>query len=112
MEGRSINALHAILGVGHEQTNSAIDAAPQTDDMRRLRIFYDLGFTLAKGLLQDGVLTNGFESIDGTEWTDWMRGHGCRPESLNSAVVRGCYDYAFAAGGHRKPGIGAGTASR
>jgi uncharacterized protein with NAD-binding domain and iron-sulfur cluster len=105
------DALHAILGVSHEQTNSAIDAAPQTDDMRRLRIFYDLGFTLAKGLLQDGVLTNGFESIDGAEWTDWMRGHGCRPESLNSAVVRGCYDYAFAAGGHRKPGIGAGTAS-
>ena len=55
------DALHAILGVSHEQMNAAIDAAPQTDDMRRLRIFYDLGFTLAKGLLQDGVLTNGFE---------------------------------------------------
>ena len=37
---------------------------------------------------------------------------GCRAcEGSDFGVVRGCYDYAFAAGGRRKPGIGAGTAS-
>ena len=38
-----------------------------------------------------------------------MLGNGCNPASLESAVIRGCYDYAFTGG--RKPGIGAGTAS-
>ena len=56
------------------------------------------------------MLFRGFEAIDHFEWSEWMADNGCRPDSLNSAVVRGCYDYAFANGG-TESGIGAGTAS-
>jgi uncharacterized protein with NAD-binding domain and iron-sulfur cluster len=104
-------ALLGILAASRHQVDAAVHAAPKTDAMRRLGIFYDLAFTLAKGLLKDNVLFKGFEAIDHFEWSEWMADNGCRPDSLNSAVVRGCYDYAFANGGNRNPGIGAGTAS-
>ena len=38
-----------------------------------------------------------------------MSGNDCNPASLESAVIRGCYDYAFTGGW--TSGIGAGTAS-
>ena len=37
-----------------------------------------------------------------------MKAHGAKPENHDSAVVRGCYDYAFVP---RTPGIGASTAT-
>jgi uncharacterized protein with NAD-binding domain and iron-sulfur cluster len=104
-------ALISILAASRLQVDAALQAAPKTDAMRRLYIFYDLAFTLASGLLKDNVLFRGFDAIDDREWSEWMSDNGCKPDSLNSGVVRGCYDYAFAGGDSRKPGIGAGTAS-
>lgn len=103
--------LLTLFDFSHKQVASALEAAPESDDSRRLRIVYDLAFSLAKGLLSDEVFFKGFEAIDDVEFSRWMAGNGCRPESLESAVVRGCYDYAFADGTSRKPGIGAGTAT-
>lgn len=83
-------------------------ASEEPDARRRLRIIFDLAFALANGLLSDEVFSGGFDAIDHFEWSDWMYQNGCKKESLDSAIVRGCYDYAFAP---RKPGIGAGTAT-
>ena len=63
---------------------------------------------MARGLLSDEVLFGGFEAIDGIEFRVWMGNHGCKPASLESAVIRGCYDYAFVP---KDRGIAAGTAT-
>jgi uncharacterized protein with NAD-binding domain and iron-sulfur cluster len=106
-----VEVLQAVLAIGRRHVTRALDARVATDETRRLKIFYDLAFALVRGLLRDQVLFRGFESIDDQEWTQWMLSNDCSPESLDSAVVRGCYDYAFASGGGANPGIGAGTAS-
>ena len=74
--------------------------------MRRLGIFYDLAFAMARGIVADQVFLGGFRAIDGEEWREWMSGNGAsKPENLQSAVVRGCYDYGVHPGDR---GIGRG----
>ena len=101
-------ALAQLIAYSHEQVVEALGAAPDSDTRRRLDIVFDLAFAMAKGLLSDNLFFGGFEAIDGIDWSEWMKAHGAKPENLDSAVVRGCYDYAFAP---RTPGIGAGTAT-
>ena len=56
------------------------------------------------------MLSGGFDAIDHWEWSAWMEHNGCKPESINSAIVRGCYDYVFGyIKGCRKVGAGVGT---
>ena len=97
-----------MISASHDQVVEALAAAPQTDSQRRLAILFDLAFAIAKGLLSDNLFFGGFEAIDGVEWSKWLCDNGCDAKNLESAVVRGCYDYAFAS---RDPGIGAGTAT-
>jgi uncharacterized protein with NAD-binding domain and iron-sulfur cluster len=84
-------------------------------------IVAEITLTIAIGMLTDGVLWQGFDCIDDFEWTQWMRSHGCSSRALNSAVVRGCYDYVFgflgtpyATTGTSVPrrDVGAGTGTR
>jgi uncharacterized protein with NAD-binding domain and iron-sulfur cluster len=58
------------------------------------------------------VLRRGFEAINEEDWTVWMRRHGARPEALQSAMVRGIYDYVFGYehGRGDRPSLEAGTA--
>ena len=91
-----------------QKVADAVRAAPATDEIRRLKIFFDLAFALARGCCRINCFSRGSSSIDDQEWWDWMKAHGCSPESLQSAVVRGCYDYAFVP---KDEGIGAGTAT-
>lgn len=58
-------------------------------------IVAEIALTIAIGMLSDGVLWQGFDCIDHQEWTDWMRSNGCSDPTLNSAIIRGCYDYVF-----------------
>jgi uncharacterized protein with NAD-binding domain and iron-sulfur cluster len=82
------------------------------DDMRRLGIVLNLAHATIKGMIVDGVLFFGFQSIDGVEWRDWMRRHGAKDTTIDSAVVRGIYDYVFGffKGRAAFPQIEAGTA--
>jgi uncharacterized protein with NAD-binding domain and iron-sulfur cluster len=58
-------------------------------------IVAEVALTIAIGMLRDGVLWEGFDCIDYYEWTDWMRSNGCSGPTLDSAIIRGCYDYVF-----------------
>jgi uncharacterized protein with NAD-binding domain and iron-sulfur cluster len=58
-------------------------------------IVAEIALTIAIGMLNDGVLWQGFDCIDNHEWSDWMSLNGCSGPTLESAVVRGCYDYVF-----------------
>jgi uncharacterized protein with NAD-binding domain and iron-sulfur cluster len=94
-----------------KQVASAVGVAPKDDDeARRLNILYDLAAGLIRGILSEEVLSGGFDAIDHWEWSDWMKHNLCKPESLESAVVRGCYDYVFGyVRGIRNVGAGVGT---
>jgi uncharacterized protein with NAD-binding domain and iron-sulfur cluster len=58
-------------------------------------IVAEIALTIAIGMLSDGVLWQGFDCIDAHEWTAWMRSNGCSGPTLDSAIIRGCYDYVF-----------------
>ncbi len=105
-EARS--ALSQLISESHQEVVEALAAAPKSDTQRRLEIVFDLAFAMARGLLSDNLFFGGFEAIDGVDWSEWMKAHGAKPKNLDSAVVRGCYDYAFTP---RTSGIGAGTAT-
>jgi len=78
----------------------------------RIRLILgEIALAIAYGMLRDEVIWNGFDCVDGYEWKEWMHRNGCSEEALNSAIVRGCYDYVF--GFIRgQTNVGAGTGTR
>jgi uncharacterized protein with NAD-binding domain and iron-sulfur cluster len=66
------------------------------DDTRRFWMTMDLGLTTLIGLFRDRVLLEGFPSIDGEDWQQWMDRHGLAPEHRYCAPVRLIYDTVFA----------------
>jgi uncharacterized protein with NAD-binding domain and iron-sulfur cluster len=100
----------ALVDAFRRQVARAVPSTPKDDETRRLEILYDLAAGLIKGILSDEVLSGGLDAIDHWEWSAWMEHNGCKPESINSAIVRGCYDYVFGyIKGCRKVGAGVGT---
>ncbi|GGC54489.1 NAD(P)-binding protein [Chelatococcus reniformis] len=99
-----------LVGAFRRQVTSAVGAAPDGDEARRFDILYDLAGGLIQGLLSADVLSSGFDAIDDLEWSAWMKQNGCRQDSLESAIVRGCYDYVFGyVKGIREVSAGVGT---
>ena len=81
---------------------------------RRLRISADVIRTCALGMIKDHVLTQGFDVIDSHELSAWMNHHGAEPETLDSALVMGGYDYVFGypGGDTNAPSLSAGAGLR
>jgi uncharacterized protein with NAD-binding domain and iron-sulfur cluster len=83
-------------------------------ELRRAWILLGLGTTMVIGMLEDGVVTGGFEMIEDEEWIAWLGRHGADALLTGSALVRGMYDlvFAFEGGDPSKPNFAAGTAMR
>lgn len=66
--------------------------------LRRLGELADLVVTCCLGIVGDRLLTDpaGFGAIDDLDFRAWLRRHGARPGTLESALVRGMYDLVFA----------------
>jgi uncharacterized protein with NAD-binding domain and iron-sulfur cluster len=66
--------------------------------LRRLGELADLVVTCCLGIVRDRLLTDpaGFGAIDDLDFRQWLAGHGARPSTLESALVRGMYDLVFA----------------
>lgn len=81
---------------------------------RRLRISADVIRTCTLGMVKDHVLTQGFDVIDRHELRAWMQHHGAEPETLDSALVMGGYDYVFGypGGDTNVPSLSAGAGLR
>ena len=103
------NHLEFLLDASLQHVRGSIPTAK--DDLRQAYIICEIALTIAFGMLRDGVLWLGFDCIDHLEWSDWMAANGCSEPSLNSAVVRGCYDYVFGFL-DGKPSVAAGTGTR
>jgi len=76
-----------------------------TDDVRRMHQMLDLGAAALRGMVADGVITHGFDSIDAVEIRDWLARHGAHPAALDSPAMKAVYDYVF---GYRHGLAGAG----
>ena len=66
--------------------------------LRRLAELADLVITCCLGIVQDRLLVDprGFGVIDDEDFREWLRRHGARAGTLESALVRGMYDLVFA----------------
>lgn len=66
-------------------------------ELRHLFVLLDLGTTIVSGLLRDRILQRGFDVVDDEDFASWLGRHGAAEATLESALVRGLYDFAFAA---------------
>lgn len=73
-----------------------------------------VGLYVIKGMLDDRLLTCGFDKINGEDATDWMRRHGAPSFVVQSPFVELGYHYAFSfVDGHKdQPNMAAGAALR
>jgi len=74
----------------------------------------ELAFAFALGLLRDVLPALSFESINDLDFRDWLRKHGAPEAALQSPLVMGLYDLAFAYedGDRGKPRVEAGTMAK
>lgn len=83
-------------------------------DFRRAAILVDLSLAEVIGILEDGLYITGFNPVDSEDYMAWLTRHGASPAAVNSAVVRGVYDFIFAYrhGDSTQPALGAGAGLR
>ena len=87
-----IHMLEEALRALEKRTEQDIE---KDDVLRRAFIVLDLGISTIKGILFDGVIYHGFEAVNRYEWREWLKRHGASEMTLQSAFVRGIYDYVF-----------------
>lgn len=99
----------------HDKITAEMLAAD--NNLARLVYMLDASVTALRGMIADGVLFKGFDSLDDTEFLTWMQRNGARFHTLESPVLKGLYDLAFAyeggaSGAAAKPNMAAGVALR
>jgi uncharacterized protein with NAD-binding domain and iron-sulfur cluster len=64
---------------------------------RRLHDLVDLVRAVLVGMAVDGLRGDraAYDAINHLDFRDWLRGHGAKPSTLRSAIVRGQYDLVF-----------------
>ena len=86
------------------------------DEVRWLWEITDLLVATILGILRGDLLTDprGFDAINDFEMREWLAWNGASNSTLNSAMLRGCYDLAFAYedGDAARPAIAAGQGIR
>jgi len=90
-----INLLGAVGSAARRQIEPLIE---NDDELRRLWEVIDLTLAVMTGIVRFGLATDprGFDAIDDYELREWLRLNGASEGSLDSALIRGIYDLAFA----------------
>ena len=89
----------SLLGaVGYEARRQIEPLIENDDELRRLWEVIDLTLAVMTGIVRFGLATDprGFDAIDDYELREWLRLNGASERSLDSALIRGIYDLAFA----------------
>ena len=100
--------LAAALRASRDEIRAALSAEPT---MRRTWQLVDLVVTCLQGMAADGLLAGqGYGRIDHLDFREWLAGHGAAAETLDSPIVRGMYDlaFAYAEGDRARPRFAAG----
>ena len=89
-----------------------MDEILSNDEARRLYILADCLVAMIRGIVRDGVLFGGFMAVDEYDFAGWLGRHGASDLALQSAPLRGYYDYFFAyeGGDPARPRMSAGMA--
>ena len=98
----------AALRATRDEIRAVLSADPA---MRRTWQLVDLVVSCLQGMASDGLLEGReYGRIDSLDFREWLAGHGAAAETLDSPIVRGMYDLAFAyEGGDRaRPRFAAG----
>ncbi len=88
-----------LLGVVGAAARGQIEPLIEKDDeLRRLWEVIDLTLAVMTGIVRFGLATDprGLDAIDDYELREWLRLNGASERALDSAVIRGIYDLAFA----------------
>ncbi|MDY7228012.1 FAD-dependent oxidoreductase [Hyalangium rubrum] len=83
--------------------------------VRKLWGVLELGLVIARGILRDGLLSKGFNAIDGEDFRAWLARHGASDFTLYQApIVRGMYQllFAYIQGDPNRQQLAAGVATR
>lgn len=90
------------------------DAVSDSLPDRRFFVVLDLGLSVIAGILQDQLLSKGFESADGDDFKEWIAKHGAEPVTVSSAPVEVIYDlvFGFDDGDDQRYDFAAGTCAR
>lgn len=108
-----LKLLEAIAGGARSQLEQLIDA---DDDVRRLWEMVDLSLAILRGLIRYNVANDprGFDAVNDYDCKEWLRLNGASEASIDSAIVRGLYDLAFAYedGDFERPALAAGQGIR
>ncbi|HVW25018.1 MAG TPA: NAD(P)-binding protein [Polyangiaceae bacterium] len=90
------------------------DQAAVNFDARRLWVSVNLCGAAACGILQDGLLDQGYAAIEHLDLRQWLQQNGANAMTLASSPIRTVYDlvFGFAGGDVGKPSLAAGTGLR
>ena len=72
-----------------------IVASTFADDLRRLHMAIDLGAAALRGIIADDVPFAGFDAVEDQEFSAWLSRHGAADDTINGALIKAVYDYAF-----------------
>lgn len=64
--------------------------------LRHLYILADLGLTLLRGIVADGLLSKPFDSINHMDFAEWLKHHGASKITYESVLIQALYDIIFA----------------
>lgn len=106
-------ALGALLETAWALARRELEATVDTD-VAAYRAYVSLEFMTAnlRGILRDELFSGGFDRINDVEYSDWLRGLGTSQRTLDSVVVRACYDSCFAMFSKGDRNLEAGTLLR
>ena len=84
------------------------------DDPRRAWSLVDLLLTIVIGVLEDGILENGFDVISDKDFREWLNDKGADPLVSNGPLIQSLYDifFAYEGGDVSRPSVEAGPALR
>jgi uncharacterized protein with NAD-binding domain and iron-sulfur cluster len=101
-----------VLGSLERMRGDLAERVRRDTDAQRAAELADLVITAIQGTIRDGLLSDpaGFGAVDHLDFRAWLAGHGARPATLDSPIVRGMYDLVFAYedGDHGRPAFPAG----
>ena len=83
----------------------------EEDEVRFAFTSLDLLGTMVCGIVDDNLMGDGFQKVNGEEFSAWLLRNGAEPFSVsNSPIVRGLYDltFGFDGGDPQKPNLAAG----
>ncbi|HWJ94214.1 MAG TPA: NAD(P)-binding protein, partial [Telluria sp.] len=105
---RAIDRIHAHLAA---QASFAVAGG----ELQRLLVALNIGATVLRGMLADGIFARGFSVANDEDLRGWLARHGGDMElCVNATPVRAMYDllFAYVGGDPARPNLEAGTALR